>query len=151
MYVSKTTPHWIRVENLPSFGKAACKLPFEEFKHKMISCQYRALYDCIINTCKDNTLCTSPFLLISTYVIGGPLKIMASIATAARMPTDCDPCILSPHTSHQMELESSSRWNETPEDRSPLPSADSGKDAWCFLAAGFVIEIMIWGTIHSDC
>lgn len=26
-----------------------------------------------------------------------------------------------------------------------LPRADSGKDAWLFLAAGFVIEALVWG------
>lgn len=26
-----------------------------------------------------------------------------------------------------------------------LPRADGGKDAWLFLAAGFVVEAMVWG------
>ncbi len=26
-----------------------------------------------------------------------------------------------------------------------LPQADGGKDAWLFLAAGFVIEALVWG------
>lgn len=30
---------------------------------------------------------------------------------------------------------------------SPLPPADGGKDAWLFLAAGFVVEAMVWGEL----
>ena len=26
-----------------------------------------------------------------------------------------------------------------------LPRADGGKDAWLFLAAGFVVEALVWG------
>lgn len=26
-----------------------------------------------------------------------------------------------------------------------LPQADGGKDAWLFLAAGFMAELMVWG------
>ena len=26
-----------------------------------------------------------------------------------------------------------------------LPPADGGKDAWLFLAAGFVVEALVWG------
>ena len=26
-----------------------------------------------------------------------------------------------------------------------LPQADGGKDAWLFLAAGFVVEALVWG------
>jgi hypothetical protein len=28
---------------------------------------------------------------------------------------------------------------------SPLPQIDGGKDAWCFLAAVFLFEAVIWG------
>ena len=28
-----------------------------------------------------------------------------------------------------------------------LPQADGGKDAWLFLAAGFVIEALVWGQL----
>lgn len=28
-----------------------------------------------------------------------------------------------------------------------LPRADGGKDAWLFLAAGFVIEALVWGKV----
>lgn len=40
-----------------------------------------------------------------------------------------------------------------------LPKADGGKDAWMFLAAGFVVEALVWGeflilvgskTLHAD-
>jgi hypothetical protein len=47
--------------------------------------------------------------------------------------------------SFQLELESSSRWNEEPEHEYLLPQADGGRDAWLFLAAAFAIEIMVWG------
>ncbi len=30
-----------------------------------------------------------------------------------------------------------------------LPQADGGKDAWLFLAAGFVIEALVWGMLLS--
>jgi len=29
--------------------------------------------------------------------------------------------------------------------QSLIPPADSGRDAWLFLAAGFVVEAMVWG------
>jgi hypothetical protein len=45
----------------------------------------------------------------------------------------------------QFELDSSSRGNEEVEHESLLPPTDGGKDAWQFLAAAFVIEILIWG------
>ena len=31
-----------------------------------------------------------------------------------------------------------------------LPRADGGKDAWLFLAAGFVVEALVWGSLNSD-
>lgn len=30
-----------------------------------------------------------------------------------------------------------------------LPQADGGKDAWLFLAAGFVVEALVWGMSHT--
>ena len=30
-----------------------------------------------------------------------------------------------------------------------LPQADRGKDAWLFLAAGFVVEALVWGAYAS--
>ncbi|CAE7176017.1 hypothetical protein PTNB73_02940 [Pyrenophora teres f. teres] len=50
-----------------------------------------------------------------------------------------------PETQSQFELESRDRWSEEPEFESLLPPCDGGKDAWSFLAAAFVIEIMVWG------
>ncbi|KAH7378724.1 major facilitator superfamily domain-containing protein [Pyrenochaeta sp. MPI-SDFR-AT-0127] len=50
-----------------------------------------------------------------------------------------------PDSQLEIELETSSRWIEGAEIESLLPSADGGKDAWLFLAAGFVSEIMVWG------
>ena len=50
-----------------------------------------------------------------------------------------------PDNQSQFELETASRWNEEPEHESLLPPTDGGKDAWLFLAAAFVIEIMVWG------
>jgi hypothetical protein len=50
------------------------------------------------------------------------------------------------HADHvEIEMESSSAWNDIQGTPSSLPPSDSGKDAWRFLAAGFVIEVMIWG------
>jgi hypothetical protein len=34
---------------------------------------------------------------------------------------------------------------ENPDQGCPLPPADTGKDAWLFLAACFVMEAMVWG------
>lgn len=31
-----------------------------------------------------------------------------------------------------------------------LPQADGGKDAWLFLAAGFVVEAMVWGQFKRN-
>jgi len=33
----------------------------------------------------------------------------------------------------------------TPSFESPPPQVDGGKDAWCFLAAVFLFEAVIWG------
>lgn len=32
-----------------------------------------------------------------------------------------------------------------------LPPVDTGKDAWLFLAACFVMEAMVWGELTSNC
>ncbi|KAF1843738.1 MFS general substrate transporter [Cucurbitaria berberidis CBS 394.84] len=50
-----------------------------------------------------------------------------------------------PDNDLEIEMESSLRWNQVTENESSLPPPDGGKDAWLFLAAGFVIEIMVWG------
>ena len=54
------------------------------------------------------------------------------------------------------ELEASPRWNEqlTNENESMLPPTDGGKDAWLFVAAAFMIEMMVWGKrgkLHQSC
>jgi MFS family permease len=53
-----------------------------------------------------------------------------------------------PDNQSQFELETSSTWNEDREHESLLPPTDGGKDAWSFLAAAFVIEVMVWGQFH---
>jgi hypothetical protein len=53
-----------------------------------------------------------------------------------------------PDNQSQFELETSSTWNEDREHESLLPPTDGGKDAWSFLAAAFVIEVMVWGPFH---
>ncbi|KAI4700865.1 hypothetical protein J4E81_003829 [Alternaria sp. BMP 2799] len=52
-----------------------------------------------------------------------------------------------PDNQSEFELESSQRWNEQPvnENESLLPPTDGGKDAWLFVAAGFMVEMMVWG------
>ncbi|RYO42740.1 hypothetical protein AA0111_g132 [Alternaria arborescens] len=50
-----------------------------------------------------------------------------------------------PDNQSRFELETSSRWNDEPENETLLPPTDGGKDAWLFLAAAFVIEMMVWG------
>jgi len=52
-----------------------------------------------------------------------------------------------PDNQSEFELESSQRWNEQPanENESLLPPTDCGKDAWLFVAAGFMVEMMVWG------
>ena len=55
-----------------------------------------------------------------------------------------------PDNQSQFELETASRWNEEPEHESLLPPTDGGKDAWLFLAAAFVIEIMVWGKFFPN-
>jgi len=39
---------------------------------------------------------------------------------------------------------------ETAHQEFSLPRADSGKDAWLFLAAGFVIEALVWGVYFHE-
>lgn len=46
--------------------------------------------------------------------------------------------------------------NDTPDGQTAphefsLPQADGGKDAWLFLAAGFVIEALVWGQFLASC
>lgn len=43
------------------------------------------------------------------------------------------------------ELQSPVRWNEPVESHVLLPPTDTGKDAWLFLAAGFMTEVLVWG------
>lgn len=52
-----------------------------------------------------------------------------------------------PDNQSGFELEASQLWNEQPvnENESLLPPADGGKDAWLFVAAGFMVEMMVWG------
>jgi hypothetical protein len=50
----------------------------------------------------------------------------------------------------RFELETSSRWNDEPENETLLPPIDGGKDAWLFLAAAFVIEMMVWGKHYTS-
>jgi hypothetical protein len=45
----------------------------------------------------------------------------------------------------EMELEPGSALDETQHPRFSLAPADTGKEAWGFLAAAFMMEIMIWG------
>jgi hypothetical protein len=47
----------------------------------------------------------------------------------------------------QIEMESASMRNDIQGTPSLLSPSDTGKDAWRFLAAGLVIEIMIWGEL----
>ncbi|KAF2833465.1 MFS general substrate transporter [Ophiobolus disseminans] len=44
-----------------------------------------------------------------------------------------------------MELDSSSTWREIPDTQFKLPPTDGGKDAWRCLAAGFCMEVIVWG------
>ncbi|KAL1800306.1 hypothetical protein ACET3X_000648 [Alternaria dauci] len=50
-----------------------------------------------------------------------------------------------PDNQSRFELETNSRWTDEPENEITLPPTDGGKDAWLFLAAAFVIEMMVWG------
>jgi hypothetical protein len=45
----------------------------------------------------------------------------------------------------EMELEPGSALDETQHPRFSLAPADTGNEAWSFLAAAFMMEIMIWG------
>ena len=64
---------------------------------------------------------------------------------ATSLEADLTAAAATPDTQSQFELESRARWSEEPEFDSLLPPCDGGKDAWTFLAAAFVIEIMVWG------
>lgn len=63
--------------------------------------------------------------------------------------TEIDQFNFSPGTNHGdqsgIELQSTLRWNEPEENQSLLPPTDTGKDAWMFLGAGFLSEVMVWG------
>lgn len=74
--------------------------------------------------------------------------ITQTVPTTAHAVPDHLVSIVNNHP--EIELETSSRWGQGAETESLIPSADSGKDAWLFLAAGFVIEIMIWGRCISS-
>lgn len=53
-----------------------------------------------------------------------------------------DPEIIQTAPSHDL---GSNRAGIVPELGNPLPPVDGGKDAWCFLAAIFLFEAVIWG------
>lgn len=55
-----------------------------------------------------------------------------------------------PDNQSRFELETSSRWNDEPENETLLPPTDGGKDAWLFLTAAFVIEMMVWGKHYTS-
>ncbi|PSN68117.1 MFS general substrate transporter [Corynespora cassiicola Philippines] len=44
-----------------------------------------------------------------------------------------------------IHLESNSQWHEGIEHESSLPPVDGGKDAWLFLSAAFLLEVLVWG------
>jgi len=64
---------------------------------------------------------------------------------ATSLEADLTAATATPDTQSQFELQPRGRWSEEPEFESLLPPCDGGKDAWTFLAAAFVIEIMVWG------
>jgi len=60
-----------------------------------------------------------------------------------KMVTFCkgiDPTTNQPRTSNDFDREDDAASREP-----PPPQVDGGKDAWCFLAAVFLFEAVIWG------
>lgn len=51
-----------------------------------------------------------------------------------------DPTTRQPRTSNDFDHEDNAASREP-----PSPQVDGGKDAWCFLAAVFLFEAVIWG------
>lgn len=90
------------------------------------------------------------FLLISVYLslYSSRLLWTEKHNMATRSGAELTTATATPDTQSQFELESRDRWSEEREFESLLPPCDGGKDAWTFLAAAFVIEIMVWGMLY---
>ena len=49
------------------------------------------------------------------------------------------------HSARQEDPTRSSLLTDEPHNEVQLPPVDGGKDAWLFLAAGFMMEALVWG------